>query len=1004
LDIQGLEAFGATMKKFIVILILLWASLAFADNYEIHDWGVLIPDNYAVYFGDDEDFRLSYDEAIGGALELTDGTNTFASVTDNGTTATVAITGDLAVSGAFTAGSFSFTNISADTYGSDGSVSDAELLYINTLSSNAQTQLNARCLESVFGTSIGDGLLLDGTTLKASAALQALALKTIGIANGNLVTIDQADAASGEYARLTASGIESRSKAETQSDLDLEAGTDFYSKTAEDTWRSSVTQTVMGYLSGATSDIQTQLNGKAATTRKLDDFGTPDDNTDLNATTTYHGLLPKLNNSATDFLNGQGAWAAPAGSGTAVYTEVDTAGELGTALVAGDAWVMVTGDITLDGAETVQAGTTLSFVPGAVISMGNFDLIIYGMIEAGDAQQIFDEDGSGKARVAYSAGTCSNKEAFANWWGMNIDNANNAAYLQDAIDSASSTTGVNPTYNVPIVVSPGNYIFTSGVTIGNGSTHLRGSSDVWQNTQLRSTYAGPLFTVTQADVKISDFSMYFTAATNTSSKGVYFNANEINGLSVFNTTFYAFEIGVHIYGNSYYNKIFDCYFSNCGSKTAKAGQAIYTSPATTTGSEVGAELTVSRCHIHNSTATSSTGAMYGILLSRADTVSISDTDILGFGATAEYSFHNYAVFFEGGGTVSNGSGHHISNSYIEAGYYGAVGVTGDEDGDFGTLFISDSYLSKRSIGVTDSACLVVTSGQMVLSNIFLASGSSSDDDVLFVTDNTYSGTVNISMTDCISTSGSANLFRTDNDGASALLYLTMSGPIIAPGVDTTLVNASSLTSSKVKKVSIIGGNDLSGITSITTGVPDSALAMFTTEKVVTPPVVGIGTSSNSSYYTRANEFVIYDDDYAGMTIATPTNKSGAIVFADGTSGADAYRGVIEYNHATNAFYLATNGVNYMQLDSSGITMLNSAACCDFVMSPAYKLMTLDDLDDFIDKESYLPGMTINKGGQLNMSVSVNELLIKTEEQALYILQLHNRLKSLEDNLNKLVCD
>ncbi len=42
-------------------------------------------------------------------------------------------------------GSVAFSGtISAATYGSDGSVSDAELLYINTLSSNAQTQLNAK--------------------------------------------------------------------------------------------------------------------------------------------------------------------------------------------------------------------------------------------------------------------------------------------------------------------------------------------------------------------------------------------------------------------------------------------------------------------------------------------------------------------------------------------------------------------------------------------------------------------------------------------------------------------------------------------------------------------------------------------------------------------------------------------------------------------------------------------------------------------------------------------
>ena len=66
-------------------------------------------------------------------------------------------------------------NIAGATYGSDGSITNAEFLYINSLSSNAQDQLDARCLESVFGTAIGTGLTLDGTTLKTQAALQSIA-------------------------------------------------------------------------------------------------------------------------------------------------------------------------------------------------------------------------------------------------------------------------------------------------------------------------------------------------------------------------------------------------------------------------------------------------------------------------------------------------------------------------------------------------------------------------------------------------------------------------------------------------------------------------------------------------------------------------------------------------------------------------------------------------------------------------------------------------------------
>jgi len=44
---------------------------------------------------------------------------------------------------------------------------------------------------------------------------------------------------------------------------------------------------------------------------KLDDLASPDDNTDLNATTSAHGLLPKLGGGSTNFLRADGTWNAP---------------------------------------------------------------------------------------------------------------------------------------------------------------------------------------------------------------------------------------------------------------------------------------------------------------------------------------------------------------------------------------------------------------------------------------------------------------------------------------------------------------------------------------------------------------------------------------------------------------------------------------------------------------------------------------------------------------------
>jgi hypothetical protein len=49
----------------------------------------------------------------------------------------------------------------------------------------------------------------------------------------------------------------------------------------------------------------------ASVAPKLDDCLAPDDNTDLNALTTKHGLLPKLGGGTTNFLRADGTWAAP---------------------------------------------------------------------------------------------------------------------------------------------------------------------------------------------------------------------------------------------------------------------------------------------------------------------------------------------------------------------------------------------------------------------------------------------------------------------------------------------------------------------------------------------------------------------------------------------------------------------------------------------------------------------------------------------------------------------
>ena len=65
----------------------------------------------------------------------------------------------------------------------------------------------------------------------------------------------------------------------------------------------------------AAQSHNTQHQSGGSDAIKLDDLAAPDDNTDLNASTTKHGLLPKLPGGSTNFLREDGTWAAPAGGG-----------------------------------------------------------------------------------------------------------------------------------------------------------------------------------------------------------------------------------------------------------------------------------------------------------------------------------------------------------------------------------------------------------------------------------------------------------------------------------------------------------------------------------------------------------------------------------------------------------------------------------------------------------------------------------------------------------------
>jgi len=90
--------------------------------------------------------------------------------------------------------------------------------------------------------------------------------------------------------------------------------------------------------------------------------------------------------------------------------------------------------------------------------------------------------------------------------------------------------------------------------------------------------------------------------------------------------------------------------------------------------------------------------------------------------------------------------------------------------------------------------------------------------------------------------------------------------------------------------------------------------------------VGIGTTSPGDYASNANKLVISETGNSGLTIATGSSSNGHIFFADGTTGDQAYRGIIKYEHGNDAMTFGTAGGNERaRIDSSGRLLVGTSS-------------------------------------------------------------------------------
>ena len=176
----------------------------------------------------------------------------------------------------------------------------------------------------------------------------------------------------------------------------------------------------------------------------------------------------------------------------------------------------------------------------------------------------------------------------------------------------------------------------------------------------------------------------------------------------------------------------------------------------------------------------------------------------------------------------------------------------------------------------------------------------------------------VTPTETVFNEQSADLdFRIESDGNTNAFFLEGSsgntGIGIAPSYKLT-VNSGATTETTAAAIGYNGdagtslyintdhGNNLVSLYASGSASKEMRFLSGTLEvmRLATTGSVGISNSSPSSYFSNARNLVVGGATGAnGMTISGSTDTQ--IFFADGTSGADAYRGVIRYSHADDGF-------------------------------------------------------------------------------------------------------
>ena len=189
-----------------------------------------------------------------------------------------------------------------------------------------------------------------------------------------------------------------------------------------------------------------------------------------------------------------------------------------------------------------------------------------------------------------------------------------------------------------------------------------------------------------------------------------------------------------------------------------------------------------------------------------------------------------------------------------------------------------------------------------------------------------------------------------------------------------------------------------GITGISNASDATAITIDSSERVM------IGTTTEGD--VNGDDLTIATTGATGITVRSGTSSDGHLFFSDGTSGADEYRGYLQYNHQNDRLSFGTNAVERMRLfsagditfgctalpsDSVGGAGFESASSSRMILKLASTTTSLTNLALFYNPNGNVGGIKTD-GSATNFATSSDYRL---KENVSYNFDATTRLKQLK---------